>query len=228
MKLRKPISKYFFVLLISLLLCPGTTFAQEQKKEEIQKLPLYRGTYVGVDLFGIGSKLFGSDFLSSELQVAVSLKNQFFPVVEVGFGTTDTNNEEKRIRYKSSAPYFRIGMNYNFMSKSKSGSYLYAGVRYGFTSFSYDVDGVLVDPIWGGEYPFSHNDQQSNFSWLEFLLGVNVRIYKNFNMGWSVRYKARLNVKNNPDTDPWYIPGFGANKSSNIGVTYSLIYKLPF
>ena len=29
-------------------------------------------------------------------------------------------------------------------------------------------------------------------------------------------------------TEPWYIPGFGKNNSTNLGVTYSLIYKLPF
>lgn len=228
MKLRKRISNSIFVPLISLLLLPGVVRAQDQKKEESVKPPLYRGTYVGLDLFGIGSSLFGSDFLSSEINVAVSLKNQFFPVVEAGFGTTDTENDEKGIHYKSSAPYFRIGMNYNFMFKKKTQSFLYAGLRYGYTSFSYDVDGVLTDPIWGDEFTYAYNGQKSNFSWLEFLLGVNVQIYKNFHMGWAVRYKARLGVKNNPNTDPWYIPGFGANKSSNFGVTYSLIYKLPF
>ena len=35
-----------------------------RKKEvaEIDTIPLYNGTYVGVDLYGIGSKLLGGDF----------------------------------------------------------------------------------------------------------------------------------------------------------------------
>ena len=47
--------------------------------------PLYNGTFVGVDLYGIGSKAFGGDFLSSEVSVDVNLKNRFFPVVELVF-----------------------------------------------------------------------------------------------------------------------------------------------
>ena len=27
--------------------------------------------------------------------------------------------------------------------------------------------------------------------------------------------------------DPWYVPGYGQFKSNNMGITYSLIYKLP-
>ena len=26
---------------------------------------------------------------------------------------------------------------------------------------------------------------------------------------------------------PWYVPGYGKYKSNNMGITYSLIYKLP-
>ena len=47
-------------------------------------------------------------------------------------------------------------------------------------------------------------------------------------MGWSLRYRIRMNMKKTEHTEPWYIPGFGKNNSTNLGVTYSLIYKLPF
>ena len=36
---------------------------KEEPKEEV---PLYNGTYIGVDLYGLGSKLFGSDFLTHQ------------------------------------------------------------------------------------------------------------------------------------------------------------------
>lgn len=45
--------------------------------------PLYNGISVSVDLWGPGSKLFGSDFFSSEVAVDVNLKNRFFPIVEL-------------------------------------------------------------------------------------------------------------------------------------------------
>jgi phosphoribosylformimino-5-aminoimidazole carboxamide ribonucleotide (ProFAR) isomerase len=60
------------------------------------------------------------------------------------------------------------------------------------------------------------------------LAGIKVNVYKNFYMGWSLRYRIRMNIKKAEHTEPWYIPGFGKNNSTNLGVTYSLIYKLPF
>lgn len=228
MNMKKQILKYIFLPAISIFLFIGTIDAQEKKKDEEKKEPLYLGTYVGADIFGIGSKLFGGDFLSSEINVTVNLRHRFFPVIEVGYGTTDTTDEDNGIHYKSSAPYYRIGMNYNTMAKKKSASFLYAGIRYGFSSFRYDVNATLHDPVWKDEYPFNYNNQKSTVSWIEVLLGVEVEIYKNFHMGWALRYKSRISSQNTPNTTPWYVPGYGSNKSSNFGATYSLIYKLPF
>lgn len=60
---------------------PTPQKSQKQKKKEeaakVDTIPLYNGTYVGVDLYGIGSKVLGGDFLSSEISVGVNLKNRF-------------------------------------------------------------------------------------------------------------------------------------------------------
>lgn len=219
---------------------------KEPQKEEVAStdtIPLYNGTYVGMDLYGPGSKLLGGDFMSSEIQVAVNLKNKFIPTLEFGMGGTDTWSETG-IHYKSkAAPFFRIGMDYNTMAKKKEkNSYLYAGIRYAFSSFKYDVatlpaqdpiwgDAIgnpsLEDDYWGGSIPFNHKGMKASMHWMELVLGVKVRIYKNFNMGWSVRMKYKLNASTGEYGDPWYVPGYGKYKSNNMGITYSLIYKLP-
>ena len=62
---------------------------KKDAKEEVH-YPLYNGTSVGLDLWGIGSSVFGGDFLSSEVAVDVNLKNRFFPIAELGYGSTDT------------------------------------------------------------------------------------------------------------------------------------------
>lgn len=196
--------------------------------EEKEKTPLYNGITIGVDAYGIGAKFFGSDFLSSEVSIDVNLKHRFFPVIELGYGTTDTTNDEG-IHYKSSAPFGRIGLNYNTMYKKKSDSYLFVGLRYGFTAFKYDVSAPNInDGIWPGEIPFNYSGEKSNAQWLELVVGVRAQVIKNFQMGWTLRYRNRLSVKENPNTDAWYIPGFGTNKKTILGVTYNLIYKLPF
>lgn len=219
---------------------------KEQKKNKVAKvdiIPFYNGTYIGVDLYGIGSKLLGSDFMSSEVSVAVNLKNKFIPTIEFGMGGTDTWSETG-IHYKNKpAPFFRIGVDYNTMAKKKEkNSYLYAGIRYAFSSFKYDVSTMpandpiwedaignpsLVDDYWGGSVPFSHLGMKASVQWLEIVVGVKVRIYKNFNMGWSVRMKYKTSASIGEYGAPWYVPGYGKFKSNNMGITYSLIYKFP-
>ena len=117
------------------------------KEEPKEIVPLYNGTYIGVDLYGIGSKLLGGDLLSSEINVAVNLKNMFLPTVDVGFGTTDSWSDTG-IHYKSSAPFFRIGVDYNTMAKKKEkNSFLYVGLRCGFSHMKYDISSLAIqDP----------------------------------------------------------------------------------
>ena len=126
--------------------------------------------------------------------------------------------------------------------KKEKNSYLYAGLRYAFSSFKYDVSTLPVqDPIWGGaignpgleddywggSIPFDHPGMKASVQWLEIVLGVKVRIYKNFNMGWSVRMKYKTKASIGEYGNPWYVPGYGKFKSNNMGLTYSIIYKLP-
>lgn len=231
--MRKTITAYIILLTSSLCLILPPACAQtdgnKPKEESKEEVPLYNGCSIGIDVFGLGNQLFGGSSISSEVSFDVNLKNRFFPIVEIGYGHTDTTDEEFDIHYRSSAPYFRIGMDYNTMSKKKSENFLFAGIRYGFSTFKYDVSApALQDPVWEGTVPFGYDGIGSHAHWLELLLGIKVKIVKNFRMGWTLRYKARLNVGDNRNATPWYIPGYGSNKSTNFGFTYNFIYQLPF
>lgn len=221
----------------------GKNRKEEKKVAVPDTIPFYNGTYVGIDVYGLGANFLGSDFASSELQVGVNLKNRFIPTLEIGMGGTDTWSETG-IHYRTKAtPYFRIGADYNVMARKKEkNSYLYVGLRYGMSAFKYDVATLPVsDPIWGdnignssltddfwkGNVPFDHPGMKATVQWMEIVLGVKVRIYKNFNMGWSIRMKYKLGASSGEYGDPWYVPGFGKYKSNTMGLTYSLIYRLP-
>lgn len=227
---------------------PTPTAKRDQKKAEkvavIDTIPFYNGTYIGVDVYGLGSKMLGGDFLSSEISVGVNLKNKFIPTMEIGFGSTDTWGDNG-IHYKSNAaPFFRIGADYNTMAKKKEkNSYLYAGLRYGFTSFKYDVSSMpfddpiwgdqidnpgLTDGIWGGSASYDHLGMKASVHWLELVVGVKVKIYRSFYMGWALRMKYKISDSISEYGAPWYVPGYGKYKSNNMGITYSLIYKLPY
>ena len=71
-----------------MLLYSPTLAAQEKKTTiEEEKVPFYQGTTIGVDIFGLGSKIFGGDITSTEISVEVNLKNRYVPVAEIGYGT---------------------------------------------------------------------------------------------------------------------------------------------
>lgn len=192
-------------------------------------LDVMQGMSIMVDAVGPGAAVFGSDFFSIEAALEVNLLNRFFPIIEVGYGRTDATNEDSELHYKTAAPYFRIGANYNVQYKKKRPGYIFAGARLAYTSFKYDVDGPsMTDPVWGGEIPFRFTGVKSNALWTELLVGVRAQIYKQLHMGWSFRYKVRLNVKDGDNSSPWYIPGFGANDNTKFSATYDLVYYIPW
>lgn len=235
-----------FICFALLLICGSSLHAQnpdkdKDKSEEVY-FPLYNGLTISADLYGLGANVLGSDFLSTEIAIEASLKNRYFPIVEIGYGTTDAWSE-RGTKYKTSAPYFRIGMNYNTMYKKGNPNFLYVGFRYGYSSFSYDVSNMpaedpifggsienpgMTDDIWGGSVPFNHKGLKASMGWFELLVGVRAKIYKDFYMGWTVRYQRSMNKSFNEYGVPWYIPGYGEYDSNHFGFSYSLIYKLPF
>ena len=239
--MRRKISRSIlqWLTISSLLLFPIIGQAQTGKvKETVKKLEekedtrFYRGTSVGLEIAGMGSYFIGSDIFNTEVQVQSNLLNRYLPVVEVGFGKTDTTNDGTDIHYKTSAPYFRIGMDYNFLyNKPHLPGMLLGGLRYGFSSFKYDVDGpTMTDPNFGGatEIPFSYLGQKCTAQWVEAVVGLKVKIFKGFCMGWSARYKRKLSFSKNENTEPWYVPGYAKNADSSFNLSYHLIYNLPF
>lgn len=228
------ISIIALLVLSSLWLLPSGLRAQEVKtfsETEKENPALFQGLFVGADVFGFLNQALGSDIMTTEASVEVNLRNRFFPVVELGYGSIDTTDDETGIYYKTAAPFFRVGMNYNvFYKKPHLPGYFTVGLRYGFSSFDYDVKAPeLADPNWGHtQVPIDYTGVKSNAGWLELVLGLKTQVYKNFYMGFTVRYRSRLHMTKNENSEPYYIPGYGRGKSNNYGITYNLIYKLPF
>jgi hypothetical protein len=189
---------------------------------------LFRGVAVSGDLVGLAQKPFGSKFGYFEGAARINLCNRYFPIFEMGYAFCDNTGDETSIRFKTNAPYFRIGADYNFLKNKNSGNRVFGGVRYGFSSFKYDVsDPSFSDPVWNVKQPYDFKGIQGTAHWAELVFGIEAKIWSIVHLGWSARYKVRLQQKESIHGTPWYIPGFGKNTGTTCwGGTFSVIFDV--
>jgi len=234
---RRHISTYILrsiVFSLSLLVLPHA-FAQSSRRAEQERLrlkqiddsiPLYRGIQIKADMVGLAQKMV-SDYGQYEAGVRVNLKDKYFPTLEVGLGEADHHDIVTLTSYKTSAPYGKIGADFNIMKNKHDIYRLYLGVRYAYTSFKFDVDHPdIVDPVWGGKTPFHGHDIKANYHWMELLLGIDAKIWGPLHLGWSARYKRRLHYDNGELGNVWYVPGYGKQGSTRLGGTFDIIIEL--
>ena len=225
-----------YILLSSiLLLVPVKSWSEEKGGDidEVKKQKFFSLNSVGlsVDAFGAVSYIINNTF-NTEAALEINIGNRLYPIAEVGYGMCNTTDKTADIHYKTQAPYYRVGLNYNFSTtrENPNPDYCIFGIgRIGWTSCRYDVDTPPVtDPVWGGSTSLHLSGVKGSAAWAEVGVGLRMKIAKNFHMGWSVRYKARLSQEKAHNSEMWYIPGYGINKSTGFGGTYNLIYEIPF
>lgn len=208
----------------------GTEFVDTtaiEKKVPKMIYPLLHSASLSVDLFTPAMRAFGTKYGLGEIAAELNLHNRYIPVIEFGLGRADNAPEDNNYRYRSPiAPFFRIGMNYNFLYQSNPDYLIMAGVRYGFTPFKFEVTDITQQPgYWDEPLTYSIPSQNVTAGYFQILLALRVRVIDNFSLGWSVRYQSLLHDSDTPYGNAWYIPGFGARNRS-INATFSLSYTV--
>ena len=225
-----------YILFSSLLvLTPLAAEAREKKNEENTnteyKFFSFNGVGIQADLFGYVYSLIG-EYTYAEGALELNIGNRLYPIAEVGYGWCNYTDETSRMHYKTASPYYKVGINYNFYTKRNNPNpknYIYALARIGWCNFNYDVNTPeITDPVWGENTSLNISNVNGASVWAEIGAGIKVKIAKGFHMGWSIRYKFRLSEKNGEYSKMWYIPGYGLNKRTCFGGSYSLIYDIPF
>lgn len=189
--------------------------------------PIINGLQVGVNLWDAAMRVFGQHYGLGSVMAALSIHNRYFPCFEAGIGMADISPSSANFTFKSPmSPFFKIGMNYNFLYNSNSAYQLYAGIRYGFTPFRYSIENVTVDNgYWDTSTTFSIPRRSATAGYAELLLGLNVKIVKNLSIGWAVGFHWLLHESKSPYGRPMYIPGYGTRSTSltgNLLITYTL------
>ena len=211
------------------LLVAAAAGASAQKLFRLEKdsIPLLRGFQVSFDLFGAGM-LALSDYGQYEGAFRLNLHDQWFPIVEVGYGkASHIDDMVTNISYKTAAPYFRAGVDFNLLKRKHQSNRLYAGFRYAYTSYKVDLwRNDLPDPVWQWKTGFGVFDEKYSQHWLEAVFGIDAKVFGPLHLGWSVRYKCRLYHSDVSMGKTWYVPGFGTWGSSRLGGTFNIIIDI--
>lgn len=230
MTYRTRISTSISRLIVSLLLLTLALSAQAQAKVfslEKDSIPFFRGFAVSFDLVG-PAMLALTDRGEYEGALRINLHDQWFPIFEMGVGRANHEDDEVTgITYKTTAPYFRIGMDWNVLKKKHGPNRMYAGLRYAFTSFNVDIIREnLPDPVWLSQTGFGIKDLSCVMHWAEIVFGIDAKIIGPLHLGWSVRYKRPLYHKNGDIGNIWYVPGFGTGSDDQLAANFNVIIDI--
>lgn len=222
---------YIFILnlAISLLfLLPSPSYGQQRRmiqQVEQDTIPFFRNVAIGADLVGPGMIAFGS-YGQYEGILRINLKDKYYPTVEVGVGKADKHEDTTGNSYKASAPYARVGLDFNVLTNKHDSYRALVGARIGYTSFKYDyANAGIIDPIWQTPTGIEVKDVKSNMLWAEIVAGLDAKLWGPIRLGWNVRYKARLHQKKNAGSVAWYVPGYGKNGSTRIGAEFNMMFE---
>jgi len=215
----------------ALLLVATATAATAQKRQaptaEKDSIAFFRGFAVSFDLVGLAKQMLGT-YGEYEGALRVNLHDQWFPIVEAGIGRANHEKDEVTgLTYKTTAPYFRVGMDWNIMKNKHAPNRIYVGFRYAFTAYKADIIREdLPDPVWQSHSGFGYKGISCNMHWLEAVFAIDAKIIGPLHLGWSVRYKRRIAHKEGDIGNAWYVPGFGINDNDKLNATFNVIFDI--
>ena len=197
--------------------------AQAFLKFERDSIPFFKGFAVSFDLAG-AAQLMLSDHGQYEGALRLNLHDQYFPIVEVGYGKANHEDDVVTgITYNTSAPYFRVGIDFNVMKRKHTGNRVYVGARYGYTSYKVDINcRPYPDPVWIWDTSFGVRQEACSQSWGEAVFGIDAKLFGPLHLGWSGRYRFRLSHNDGRIGRTWYVPGYGAQDTSSLGATFNV------
>lgn len=190
--------------------------------------PLIYEATAGINIWDPLMRIFGQHYGLADIWVELNMHNRYFPFFSVGLGNCNDTPDDSNFTFRTrTAPYFKIGASYNFLYNSNPDYKLQFGVRYGFTSYKWNVEDITVDEgYWDSPSHFSINDRHSTAGYLELTFGLKVRIASNWSLGWNIIYHSILHQTKDPMGEPMYIPGYGKQGSALTG-NFSIMYTLP-
>lgn len=190
--------------------------------------PAFNGIGLGVNFGDAILMAFGQKHCGFDLWANASIHNWIFPTLEIGIGwgkdTPTSNNYTVRV---NPSVYAKLGIDYNFLYKSNPDYRFFIGLRGGFSHYKWKVDGITVSDGYWEVTTHPHISPMSSTAFYgDLLAGLQVKIVRNFSLGWNARWHFMIRNKNPRGNAPWYIPGFGTSETP-FSISVSAIIAIP-
>ena len=206
---------------------------EEARKDSLSRIypryPVATELIIGLNVGDMVARLLGQKYGGIDASVTLNMWNRLQPVAEFGIGWTKETPEAAHYTYRTPpAPYLKLGADYNFLFKKTPKYQLFAGVRLGATFFKYDITDVEISsPYWQqSQTGLQAKGNNSSAIWGEILAGLRVQLWKNFAMGWQLRWHTPFAIKKSDIGKPWYIPGMG-DRERHWQLSINFHYTLP-
>lgn len=190
--------------------------------------PLWDAVSIGIDLWPALGRAWGEKQGLGGIWARLSLHNRYFPVVEAGISSAANRPDGMNFAYKQPlAPYFKIGVDYNFFYNSNPDYQVYAMLRYGISRFKYEISDVSVENSYWQEVTHPQFPTlNTTMGYIEVGAGIVVKLWGPISAGWNFKYHKVLHHSAQKYGAPWAIPGYGKN-GIDLGVQLSIIYTIP-
>lgn len=205
--------------------------AAEARRDSLRKAytryPLLTDMTLGFNFIDLPLMAFGQDYASVDVHATLNMWNRLQPVLELGMGWGRTSPDGLNFTYRAKpSPYVKLGANYNFMFKSEPRYQALLGVRLGYSAFRFEVSDIhYQNTYWREDIDLAIDGQHSHALWGEAVAGLRVAIWRQWSLGWTIRYHGLFNYGKNDNAQPWFIPGYGS-KRQNIAFTFSVAYTI--
>ncbi|MFC2126658.1 DUF6048 family protein [Bacteroidota bacterium] len=190
-----------------------------------QSLVLPSAVRIGTDVIMVGESAIKNGRQKFEITGDLDIY-KYFITADYGWSQRQIMNEG--FDYTNSGNYGKIGIDYNFIFSDEDDHVIYYGLRYARSYFTETIDYTIEDDYFGA-FNLSEENPDGKARWLEMNVGLKAKIWKQFYIGWTGRFKFAKKATAGGDFSVYEIPGYGlaANKSG-WGFNYYIYYRFPF
>lgn len=228
--------KHILLFSISMFLVSVSLMAQETPTNATDTIPKRVEKYglrIGADLSKLARTAFEDGYSGFEVMGDLRFSKRFYAAAEIGNETRDWDEENLTATTKGS--YIKLGADFNsYKNWLGMNNAIYAGLRYGFASFSQELTGYGVftsDTTFPTEFITTNLEFGGlTASWVELQVGVKTEIINNLYLSLNLQLKRRISEDKPENFDNLIIPGFNRTydfSDYGAGYGYSITYLIP-